>query len=332
MFELAWPWALLALPLPWLVWRFAPPAPPAPGAVLRVPFYGPLVAEAQRAVPSRHRLPWGRLLLWALLVMAAARPLWVGEPMALPVAGRNLLLAVDLSASMKERDMILHGRRETRLQAVKAVAGQFIARRQGDRLGLILFGSNAYPQAPLTFDRETIAVFLREAAIGLAGEATAIGDAIGLAVKRLRRQEEGRRVLILLTDGANSAGAIEPLRAAQLAASEGVVIYTIGVGADEVTSQGLFGTRRLNPGAELDEATLEAVAEATGGRYFRARDTEALEGIYRLLDDLEPATQAAETVRPRAELYPWPLGMALVGSFLLVGWRLWGQIRRGGDW
>jgi Ca-activated chloride channel family protein len=223
-----------------------------------------------------------------------------------------MMLAVDLSFSMQEEDFELQGQWVDRLSATKAVAQEFIMRRKGDRIGLILFGENAYLQTPLTFDRETVRTLLLESQIGLAGRATAIGDAIGLALKRLRDQDDSNRVLILLTDGANTAGEIEPIQAAELAAQNGLTIYTIGIGADEMLVRSLFGTRRVNPSADLDESTLRGIAQMTGGQYFRARDTGELEKIYQLLDALEPIEQDPETFRPVAALFQWPLGAALI--------------------
>ena len=312
--ELAWPWALAALPLPWLAARLLPRARTGGGAAVRMPFLGGLgSALAERADAPRWRLPLA-VLAWALLVLSASRPQWVGEPINLPTEGRDLMLAVDLSGSMATEDMRVGNQVTNRLDAVKAVAGDFIERRRGDRLGLILFGRNAYLQTPLTFDRETVRALLNEAVIGLAGKETALGDAIGLAVKKLRDRPEGDRVLILLTDGANTAGEVAPLKAAQLAAAEGVRIHTIGVGADAV---GLFGM--VQSGGDLDEATLEAVARETGGRYFRARDLKSLQGIYALLDQLEPVAGEEQSFRPVDELYAWPLGAAfLIGAALLL--------------
>jgi Ca-activated chloride channel family protein len=235
------------------------------------------------------------------------------------VSGRDLLLAVDISGSMRSEDMVLDGLQSTRLQMVQAVAGDFIQRREGDRIGLILFGSRAYLQTPLTFDRTTVQTLLNEAEIGLAGKETAIGDAIGLAVKRLRElPATSNRVLVLLTDGANNAGEVDPLRAAELAVQLDLRIYTIGVGADEMMIEGLLGANRINPSADLDEGLLQEIAARTGGRYFRARATQELEQIYQLLNALEPITVDEEVYRPVRELYPWPLGAALVLSALLA--------------
>jgi Ca-activated chloride channel family protein len=316
--EFAMPLLFAALPLPVLVAWLLPRAPASGGAALRLPFYRALHAAMGEGHAARSRL---RLLLaslaWLLLVIAAARPQMLGEPVQLPVSGRDLMLAVDISGSMDTDDMVLGSQVATRLAAVKFVAGDFIERRQGDRLGLILFGEQAYLQTPLTFDRETVNIQLDEAAIGLAGKRTAIGDAIGLAVKRLREQPQENRVLILLTDGENTAGSIEPLKAADIAASEGVRIYTIGVGADERIVSGFFGKRRV-ANSELDEPTLTAIAEKTGGRYFRARDIAGLEAIYQLLDELEPASEEDEVFRPVHELYRWPLAASLLISMLLA--------------
>ena len=316
--EFAWPWLFAALPLPLLVAWLMPRAPEMPGMTLRVPCYTALsrVAVGEASLPSRWRLLLG-VLAWILLVGAAARPQFVGNPVRLAMTGRDLLLAVDLSGSMATEDMQLGQQVMDRLTAVKVVAGDFIDHRKGDRLGLILFGDQAYLQTPLTFDRKTVHTMLDEAAIGLAGKSTAIGDAIGLAVKRLRERPAKNRVLILLTDGANTSGSVDPLKAADLAAREGVRIYTIGVGADEMLLRGFFGTQRV-PTNELDETTLKAIAKKTGGEYFRARDIKSLQRIYALLDKLEPVSADKQTFRPVHELYLWPLAGALLLTALMA--------------
>lgn len=325
MIQFEWPWLVLVLPLPWVVRRVLPAAAPPREAALRVPSLAEFALPATPGTRLRRGPPWRwviALLAWAVLVLSGMRPLWIGDPVDLPVSGRDLLLAVDLSGSMEEEDFEIRGRRVDRLTATKWVAGQFIERRMGDRIGLILFGEQAYLQAPLTFDRTTVRTLLEESVIGLAGKATAIGDAIGLAVKRLREKREGDRVLILLTDGANTAGAVAPLEAAGLAAREGLRIYTIGVGADAVLVRNLFGLRRVNPSADLDEDTLKGIADRTGGRFFRARDTEELEEIYRLLDRLEPAASDPKQFRPQASLFHWPLALSLLLGLVLIPARL----------
>jgi len=310
---LAWPWALLLLPLPWLVRRWLRPAPDAGMQALRVPWFA-LMRETASTWLKQPLLAAVAALAWALLVVAAARPQWVGEVVTLPVTGRDLLLAVDISGSMDTQDMFLAGEPVNRLAVVKKVAGEFIQRRRGDRVGLVLFGSRAYLQTPLTFDTETTAILLEESEIGLAGRETAIGDAIGLAVKRLREDAASDRVLVLLTDGANTSGEVQPMQATEFAAREGLKIYTVGVGADEMMVRDFFGSRVVNPSADLDEDTLRAIAERTGGAYFRARDAQALADIYRRLDELEPVESDQEMIRPIDELFHWPLGAA----FLLV--------------
>ena len=316
--QFAWLWALAALSLPFVVAWLWPRSAAQSEAALKLPFDGALAVTASTSQTATNRL---RLLLatlaWVLLVIAAARPQFVGEPVELPVSGRDLLLAVDLSGSMQIEDMNVRGNAVSRLTAVKAVAGDFLDRRKGDRLGLILFGDQAYLQTPLTFDRETVRTQLNEAAIGLAGQRTAIGDAIGLAVKRLRDQAQENRVLILLTDGDSNAGEVEPLKAAELAKREHVRIYTIGVGAEQMAVQTFFGVQRV-ANTDLDEATLKAIAATTDGRYFRARDVKELQQIYHLIDTIEPVSQDRQTFRPVAELYRWPLGAALIIVVLIA--------------
>ena len=318
---LAWPWLLLLLPLPALVRYVLKAMPQSSLQALRVPWFS-LVRSGAAGFMRKPVLAAVAWLVWALLVVAAARPQWVGEIEELPVTGRDLLLAVDISGSMDTQDMVLKQQAVNRLTVVKQVAGEFIERRRGDRVGLILFGSRAYLQTPLTFDTQTAAILLDESEIGLAGRETAIGDAIGLAVKRLREDAASKRILILLTDGANTSGEVQPMQAAEFAAREGLTIYTVGVGADEMMVQDFFGTRMVNPSADLDEKTLRAIAEKTGGQYFRARDTQALEEIYRKLDELEPVESDRETVRPVDDLFFWPLSvgfmMTLLAGMLLV--------------
>lgn len=331
MFEFVWPGVFLLLPLPLLVWWLSPKAKNQ-SAALVVPFY----QQIQRQAPLQHRYRLTKLLLlcccWLALLISAARPMWIGEPIQLPASGRDLLLAVDISGSMKTADMVVEGEQIPRLWVVKSVVGEFVERRKNDRLGLVLFGSQAYLQAPLTFDRNTVKLLLDEAQLGFAGEKTAIGDAIGLAIKRLRKRPEQSRVLILLTDGANTAGKVSPQQAAELAAQTDVKIYTIGVGADQMRTPGVFGTslgsRTINPSADLDENTLKLIADKTGGQYFRARNPEDLAKIYQLLDTLEPIEQDQETFRPRKALFYWPLGICLAITCAAMLMQLLGGIIR----
>jgi len=325
MFQIEWPLVLLLIPLPLLVYLTLPARAQQQQAALRVPMIEDFQLGGVQAdeVKSYHWRQWLSLLAWLLLVFAASRPQWLGESIAIPISGRDLMLAVDLSDSMRTADFKIEGKQVNRLQATKQVASQFIERRRGDRLGLILFGTQAYLQTPLTFDSKTVNRLLQESAIGLAGERTAIGDAIGLAIKRLDLESDNSRVLVLMTDGANTAGEVTPLKAAQLAASRGLKIYTIGIGADEQIESTWFGLRRTNPSAQLDEKMLRAIASLSGGRYFRARDTEELAKIYGLLDELEPLPRDTQSLRPVSALFVWPLIFALVLAAMLVVPRLW---------
>lgn len=315
MFEFSWPWLLILLPLPWLIRRYLPAEQIDTQSALKVPFLEDLSEPTVMPVSvSRSWMFYLAVLAWICLVLAAARPLWVGEPLEQAVSGRDLLLAVDVSGSMQEKDFNLNGQAVDRLTAIKALAGEFIDRRQGDRLGLILFGTRAFWHVPLTFDRFTVKTLLNEAFIGITDDdpKTSIGDAIGLAVKRLQTQPTSNRVLILLTDGANTAGELTPLKAAELAAVAGLKIYSIGVGADEMLVRGLFGSQKVNPSVDLDEATLTSIASVTGGQYFRARSTQELAQIYAVLDQIEPVEKDLHYFRPQRELFIWPLSVALL--------------------
>jgi Ca-activated chloride channel family protein len=325
MIEWIWPWMMILLPLPWLAMRFLPVARTQESA-LRAPFFSEWrqLSEGQGGVSANSkRLPLILLwLLWFCLLLAAARPVWIGEAIELPNSGRDLMLAVDISGSMRVEDMQLGNVMARRIDAVKQLGAEFIERRSGDRLGLILFGTNAYVQSPLSFDTATVQRFLLEAQIGFAGQETAIGDAIGLAVKRLRDRPAASRVMILLTDGQDTASSVTPKEAAQLAQTLDIKIYTIGIGADEMTLPGLFGSgfgsRQINPSAELDEEGLQEIAKLTGGQYFRARNPQDLANIYELVNQLEPVEQDTQTYRPRQALGYLPLLIALALGFALA--------------
>ena len=320
MFEFHWPLCFLLLPLPWLYRRWLPPAQNR-SAALQVGFMERLQALQPLAdQPASAGPKWPFVVVWLLLLCAAARPQLLGESLPTAVTGRDMMLALDLSGSMEFRDMQLAGEAVDRLTLVKHLLGEFIDRRRGDRLGLILFGSQAYVQAPLTHDRQAIGDWLEESFIGLAGRETAIGDAIGLAIKRLLDEPAASRVLILITDGANTAGTVSPLRAARLAADHGIRIFTIGVGADTQAQDGVSASLRglqFDPSIELDEGSLQEIALLTGGSYFRARSEADLQAIYAQLDQLEPALRDGLPDRQATPLYPWPLALALLLSLSL---------------
>lgn len=316
--DFAWPWLLLALPLPLLLRWLLPPVA-ARRAALQVPYGDALRRVAAGPAPGRPGgigpWPW---IAWALLCLAAARPQQLGELQQPPQAGRDLMIAIDLSGSMEERDMLLDGRRTDRLTVAKAVIADFLQRRSGDRVGLIVFGSRAYALTPLTRDLASVAEQLQASVVGLPGRATAIGDAIALASKRLQERPDGQRVLILLTDGVNTEGSLDPLRAAELARATGVRVHTIALGGTEPQPQTFFGIQVTPTRMAFDEQTLQKVAELTGGRSFVARDTDQLAGIYAEIETLEPLKFAGERVRPRIERYLWPLLAAL--ACLLPMW------------
>jgi len=319
MFEFAWPWLWLLAPLPWLLRQLLPVADSGQAA-LRVDFLGELQHLGGRSTRPgsltgvRRLLPF--LLGWLLILAAAARPQWVGPPQPLDVSGRDLLLAVDVSGSMDTPDMQLGDENVSRLTLVKQLLGRFIDSRQGDRVGLILFGSQAYLQAPLTADRRTVHALLEEAQIGLAGRNTAVGDAVGLAVKHLRKRPDNSRTLILVTDGASNGGVVTPEVAATLAASERVRVYTLGIGAQPDTLAG-------GPtSSDLDEPMLRHLADVTHGAYFRVRSSAELAAVSRQLDRLEPIRQQPDQIRPTRELYPWPLALALLLGLALTCARL----------
>ncbi|MEO6383991.1 MAG: VWA domain-containing protein, partial [Thermomonas sp.] len=252
---------------------------------------------------------------WCMLCMAAARPQQLGPAIMPPQVGRDLMLAVDLSASMGEEDMELGGRMVDRLTAAKAVLSDFLDRRVGDRVGLIVFGERAFALTPLTLDRDSVRDQLGDSVVGLAGRATAIGDAIALATKRLQPKEPAQaaskqHVLILLTDGVNTAGTLDPEKAAKIARDSGVRVHTIAFGGNG-SSLSVFGFQLPMGGDDVDEPGLQRIAAVTGGRFFRARDTGDLAGIYTEIDKLEPVQRQGRAVRPKIERYPLPLAAAL---------------------
>ena len=316
MMSFIWPWAFAALPLPFLLRLILPRSKKTDDAALRVPRLSDYTQSDSDSF-SNGQSRWPILLYslaWICLIIATARPQWTGDAVELPISGRDLMMAIDISKSMDHP--IRHNLRSvSRLTATKAVASDFIEKRIGDRIGLILFGDQAYVQSPLTFDRTTVNILLQEAVTGLAGSATAIGDAIGLAVKRLHNQDKSfsnnidknisdDRVLILLTDGVSNRGEITPLKAAELAKKMGLKIHTIGIGNK--------GSR------ELDERTLRIIAKTTGGRYFRAYNTLDLKKIYALLDELEPVEKDVKSYRPIKSLFYMPLTASFIFATLLT--------------
>ena len=320
MITFAWPWLLLLLPLPLLVYWLPKKRNNRTSAALVIPQLLSNIS-ANITIQTNKKSPLIILALcWSLTVLALSQPEWLGDAIDIPTEGREMMIAVDLSGSMQIEDMSLNGSAVNRLDMLKVVLGDFIERRVGDRLGLILFADDAYMQTPMTFDRKTVKQMLDESVLGLVGRKTAIGDAIALAVKRFDAKEESNKILLLLTDGQNTTGKITPEQALELAVARDITIYTIGIGAEVMLQKSLFGTRRVNPSSELDERTLTKLAQQTGGKYFRAKDTQGMQLIYSLLDQLEPVEQDQQQMRPLTALFYWPLSLAFLLStvYLLV--------------
>lgn len=311
----AWPLVLLALPLPWIIWRWLPKA--APGALLKLPH--PSLHLSEGGQPFQARLvPLLLALAWVAILVAAARPQHLGPPIVQQHSGRAMLMAVDLSGSMRARDMTLGGQTVNRFQAVKAIAGDFISRRHGDEMGLVLFGSHAYLVTPLTYDLSAVEAQLDSAYIGIAGKKTAIGDAIGIATKKLLELPANKRVLILLTDGVNTSGTLTPQEATSVAKSAGVKIYTIAVGANKLQAPGLFGSLLGRQAPSINTSLLKQIAQSTGGAFFRANSTQSLAAAYQAIDQLEPSKHRSKPLRLTQEDFRLPLIIGL--GLLLLAW------------
>jgi Ca-activated chloride channel homolog len=310
MLSFAWPWYVVLLPLPWLLGRL--PRPASRHAALIVPdgmHLGEGARESRSAgAGTATRLAW---LIWTLLLVAACRPQLIGPPVGVPATSRDVVLAIDISASMGKRDFPLASGPIERVAAARQILRTLVEHRTEDRLSLILVADNAYVAAPLTFDHEAIKQLLGEAVVGLAGRETALGDAIGLAVRRLAQDlpaQSRQRALVLLTDGMNNAGHLDPLDAAALAARQHLRIYPIGIGPEHPRVSG--AANAPESAAELDEGTLKRIAQMTRGRYLRARDGTDLALIYQEINRLEPLTADLEGLRSRIELFTWPLATA----------------------
>ncbi|MEA3278775.1 MAG: VWA domain-containing protein [Pseudomonadota bacterium] len=312
MLNLAYPWMLVLLPLPLLVALFLPPYRQSRPAA-QVPFL-PLLTrltgrqpESGAAVARRSLFEiFIGILVWLALVLALARPQWLEAPLVKELPMRDMLLAVDLSGSMETEDFTdAQGMTVDRLSAVKQVLDDFLTRREDDRIGLIVFGSAAFLQAPFTDDLEVLRTLLDEVELRMAGPKTALGDAIGMAMTLFERSELEERVLIVLTDGNDTGSLVPPDKAAAIAQDNGVVVHAIGIGDPKSAGE-----------EKLDEATLRKVAETTGGRYFYAADRQALEEVYAELDRLAPRKVETLSHRPQRDLFHWPLGAALVLTIL----------------
>ena len=314
MLTFAHPWLFLLLPLPWLVRKLLPTHHERKAAV-RVPFLQRLSRLAGQkpgsgvAVAKRAASQWFFLgLTWALVVAALARPQWLEEPIIKELPMRDLLVAVDLSGSMEAEDFTdAEGNNVDRLTAVKQVLDTFFARRDGDRIGLILFGSAAFVQVPFTDDLDVVRELLDEAQIRMLGPRTMLGDAMGLAINLFERSEVDERVMIVLTDGNDTGSLVPPERAAEIARDNGVVVHTIAIGDPAAVGE-----------QALDEKTLENIATTTGGGYFHANDRQELEAIYDHLDEINPRQVETQSYRPLTDLYFWPLAASMLLSLLYI--------------
>lgn len=315
MFEFAWWWILLLFPLPILV-RTLLPAASQQQQALHLAHAGRFISPRTVALKPSFRVWLLPAATWLLLLVALAQPQWLGEPVPLQQERREMMIALDLSASMQADDMVLNGRQVSRLEAAHSILADFIERRHGDRIGLIVYADNAYIYTPITSDLDTVAELAREAQLGLAGQRTALGDAIGLSIRYFSERDADERVILMLTDGMLNGGVINAEEAMQLATSHDVKVHSIGIGSDEMIVPSLFGDRRINPSADLDETFLTELSQRTGGRYFRARSTDDMREIYALLDEIEPVTDEENSMRPRRALAHWPLAAAAFTALL----------------
>ena len=324
MLTFLWPWFAIILPLAWGVRRFLKPASPvrSVSGAIRVPFWDRLhqIKQPYLSGEAPKSFKWLMWLAWGMFVLALMRPVWWGHPIPNQQSAHNIMLALDVSGSMEEQDFDLNRQPATRLQILKAVSDQFVQSRLGDNLGLVIFGSEAYTYAPLSPDVNTLRELLGEIGIGIAGTQTAIGEALALAVQGVSGVPSDSQIVILMSDGASNAGRVSVDEAVQLAAGQGIKVYTVGIGSDAKMIQDFFGLVQINPSQNLDEETLQKIAQKTGGHYFRAKSTQELAAIYDAINRLEPVERETELIRPRKELFFLPLLCMMI---------LWAFVRRG---
>ncbi len=321
MLSLANPWVLLLLPLPLVVHSFVPPYHEAAPSI-RIPFFRHVAAaagiEPRSGSVTRRRTRVSAAivaLIWTMLVLALTRPEKLGEPVVIEKSARDVVLALDISGSMDQRDfMTQDGAPKQRLDAVKDVLSTFIAARQGDRMALIIFGTRAFVQAPFTEDLQSLNGFLDQTQVGMAGPNTALGDAIGLGIRLFDSSEVDQRLMIVLSDGADTSSRMTPINAAAIAADKGVVVYTIGVGDPEASGED-----------RVDLDALQDIASRTGGSYFFADDEAALADTYQQIDQLNPRIVETQSYRPHESLTHIPLLAALI---LILAGLAWPQIAR----
>ena len=317
-----WPIVFLLLPLPYVLRRMLKPVAENDDAgvqALRVPFYQSVEAFTLSGTRLKQRKTmWPLILAWILCICAGARPVWFGNASLVPQTGRHIVLTLDVSESMTVQDFDVNGREMNRLDVVKLLADDFLQKRTGDELSLVIFGNEAYTYTPLTRDTQTVRQLLGEIDIGIAGNLTAIGDALALSVANVSKLPAESRVVILLSDGTSNAGSVSVDESLKLARKLGVKVYTLGIGAETQNIQDFFGfVQRVNASADLDEETLRHIAQQTGGQYFRAKTTADLKEIYDTINKLEPVEQKGSVYRPRTELFWLPLLLSMM--CLLIG-------------
>jgi len=318
-------WLFVLLPLPWVVWKFMPPWITQKVA-LRVPFGNRIrlarvpgtIVEKGKSSLTAFLIP---SLIWVLVVTALARPQWLGDAVSKSLPTRDLLLLVDLSGSMQQEDFQnAEGKKVDRLTAVREVLGDFLEKREGDRVGLVVFGDAPFLQAPFSADLDLSRQLLDETVIGMAGPRTAFGDAIGLGISLFKESDAPAKTIIALTDGNDTASNVPPVEAGRIAGEKGIRLHAVAIGDPKTVGE-----------EKLDKATLKATAEAAGGSYFFAADRNELEGIYAELDVIETREVEVVSHRPRSDLFSWFLAPALLLSFLekLIG--VWRYQRRATD-
>ena len=314
MLSIAHPWLLLLIPLPWIIRNLLPAHHERKEAV-RVPFIQRISRSLdikpgeQLVISKRPFSQWLMLgLAWLFLILAIARPQWLQDPIIKELPMRDMLIAVDLSGSMETQDFTdMQGNTVDRLTAVKQVLDAFLIRRDGDRVGLILFGSAAFVQAPFTDDLDVVRELLGEAQIRMLGPKTMLGDAMGLAINQFERSKVDERVLIVLTDGNDTGSLVPPERAAGIARDNDVIVYPIAIGDPAAVGE-----------QALDEKTLTNIASTTGGKYFHANDRQELEAIYDQLDSINPRQVETQSYRPLTDLYHWPLAASILMTLLYM--------------
>lgn len=318
MLTFVWPFVAFLLPIPFVLFLIKKKTTePKVASALYVPFFKGLKKECQTI--EHHISFWSSLFFlsgWIALCLAGMRPVFIGEPISVKARERQLMLVLDVSGSMEEDDFVLGNRRISRLNMVKYLSDDFLKKRKGDAVGLTLFGSEPYTYIPLTSDVDTASQMLSELDVGMAGDQTAIGDALGLAVQSMKDIKNESKVIVFMSDGNANAGGLSPAQGLELAQKDGVKVYTIGIGGRPYTVNTFFGKRRVNPAAGLDEETLQKIATQTGGKYFRATTTADMQAIYDEIDKLEPIEEETHVIYPTKELYFYPLLLALILGFI----------------